>query len=82
MTISKSGYDRDGNELEESANPMIPRMFETSEIEEIAGDLNNYLQSQNSDFQVITSGEEQNLTYGFSTVTMGMGYIYPYQPEV
>ena len=82
VTISKSGYDRDGNELEESANPMIPRMFETSEIEEIAGDLNNYLQSQNSDFQVITSGEEQNLTYGFSTVTMGMGYIYPYQPEV
>ena len=82
MTISKSGYDRDGNELEESANPMIPRMFETYEIEEIAGDLNNYLQSQNSDFQVITSGEEQNLTYGFSTVTMGMGYIYPYQPEV
>lgn len=82
VTISKSGYDRDGNELEESANPMIPRMFETSEIEEIAGDLNNYLQSQNSDFQVITSGEEQNLTYGFSTVTMGMGYIYPYQPEM
>ena len=82
VTISKSGYDRDGNELEESANPMIPRMFETYEIEEIAGDLNNYLQSQNSDFQVITSGEEQNLTYGFSTVTMGMGYIYPYQPEV
>ena len=82
VTISKSGYDRDGNELEESANPMIPRMFETSEIEEIAGYLNNYLQSQNSDFQVITSGEEQNLTYGFSTVTMGMGYIYPYQPEV
>lgn len=82
VTISKSGYDRDGNELEESANPMIPRMFETSEIEEIAGDLNKYLQSQNSDFQVITSGEEQNLTYGFSTVTMGMGYIYPYQPEV
>lgn len=82
VTISKSGYDRDGNELEESANPMIPRMFEASEIEEIAGDLNNYLQSQNSDFQVITSGEEQNLTYGFSTVTMGMGYIYPYQPEV
>ena len=82
VTISKSGYDRDGNGLEESANPMIPRMFETSEIEEIAGDLNNYLQSQNSDFQVITSGEEQNLTYGFSTVTMGMGYIYPYQPEV
>lgn len=82
VTISKSGYDRDGNELDESANPMIPRMFETSEIEEIAGDLNNYLQSQNSDFQVITSGEEQNLTYGFSTVTMGMGYIYPYQPEV
>ncbi len=82
VTISKSGYDRDGNELEESANPMIPRMFETYEIEEIAGDLNNYLQSQNSDFQVITSGEEQNLTYGFSTVTMGMGYIYPYQPEM
>lgn len=82
VTISKSGYDRDGNELDESANPMIPRMFETSEIEEIAGYLNNYLQSQNSDFQVITSGEEQNLTYGFSTVTMGMGYIYPYQPEV
>ena len=79
MTISKSEYDRDGNELEESANPMIPRMFETSEVEEIASELNGYLSSQGNDFQIITSGENQNLTYGFSTVTMGMGYISPIQ---
>ena len=79
VTISKSEYDRDGNELEESANPMIPRMFETSEVEEIASELNGYLSSQGNDFQIITSGENQNLTYGFSTVTMGMGYISPIQ---
>ncbi len=77
VTISKSGYDKDGNELEESANPMIPRMFETSEVEEIANELNDYLSSQGNEFQIITSGESQNLTYGFNTVTMGMGYISP-----
>ena len=79
VTISKSGYDRDGNELEEGANPMIPRMFETSEVEEIASEINSYLSSQGNDFQIITSGENQNLTYGFSTVTMSMGYISPVQ---
>ncbi len=78
VTISKSGYDKDGNELEENANPMIPRMFENIEIEEVTNDINSYLSNQNSDFQIINSGENQNITFGFSAMTIGMGYIYPY----
>ena len=75
VTISKSGLDRDGNELEESSNFMIPRMFENSEIEEIASDINSYLASQGNDFRVETTGENINLTYGFSAPTIGMGTI-------
>lgn len=75
VTISKSGYDRDGNELEESSNFMIPRMFDNSEIEEIASDINKYLESKGNDFRIITTGENINLTYGFSAPTIGMGTI-------
>lgn len=75
VTISKSGLDRDGNELEESSNFMIPRMFENSEIEEIASDINSYLASQGNDFRIETTGENINLTYGFSAPTIGMGTI-------
>ena len=81
VTLSKSGYDRDGNELEANSNIMIPRMFENNEIEEIKKDINSYLAEQNVDFQIETSGENQNLTYGFSTATVGMGYIYPYTED-
>ncbi len=75
VTISKSGLDRDGNELEESSNFMIPRMFENSEIEEIASDINSYLASQGNNFRIETTGENINLTYGFSAPTIGMGTI-------
>lgn len=75
VTISKSGYDRDGNELEESSNFMIPRMFDNSEIEEISSDINSYLASQGNDFRIETTGENINLTYGFSAPTIGMGTI-------
>ena len=75
VTISKSGLDRDGNELEESSNFMIPRMFKNSEIEEIASDINSYLASQGNDFRIETTGENINLTYGFSAPTIGMGTI-------
>ncbi len=78
VTISKSGYDRDGNPLEENSNALIPRMFEPDEIDEIVHELNEICLVDN-DFQVVTSGENQNLNYGFSTVTMGMGYISPVQ---
>ena len=76
VTISKSGYDREGNELEDdSGNFMVPRMFEKEEIEEVASDINTYLQTEGSDFQIIPSGEGQNLTYGFSCATIGMGTV-------
>lgn len=75
VTISKSGLDRDGNELEESSNFMIPRMFENSEIEEISSDINSYLANQGNDFRIETTGENINLTYGFSAPTIGMGTI-------
>lgn len=77
VTISKSGLDRDGNELpdENGGNFMIPNMFTEPEIEEIKNEINGYLSEQGNAFQIVTTGEEPNLTFGFSSVTFSMGYI-------
>ena len=82
VTISKSGRDRDGNPLEDSQISMfMPRMFENDEIEQISEELNSYLSSINNDFRIVSSGEENNLTYGFSMMTMMTGSTISYQVE-
>lgn len=83
VTLSKSGKDKDGNPIEENQDPasmFIPKMFEENEINEIITDLNNYLETQNNDFRITTEGDNQNLTYGFSMMTMASGTIF-YDPQ-
>lgn len=83
VTLSKSGKDKDGNPIEENQDPasmFIPKMFEENEINEIITDLNNYLETQNNDFRITTEGDNQNLTYGFSMMTMASGTI-SYDPQ-
>lgn len=83
VTISKSGKDKDGNPIEENQDPasmFIPKMFEENEINEIITDLNNYLETQNNDFRITTEGDNQNITYGFSMMTMTSGTI-SYDPQ-
>lgn len=79
--ITKSGKDKNGNELNESPMAMFtPLMFENNEIEEVVEELNNYLQSQNNKFKIEQSGENQNITYGFNMMTMTTGTI-SYSPS-
>lgn len=75
-TISKSGLDRDGNEIEDQGGmSFMPDMFEESEINEIKEELNTYLKSNNIDFQIISDGDNQNLSYGFIMPTMMAGNV-------
>lgn len=78
-TISKSGRDKDGNKLANSSM-LTPLMFEESEITEIVDELNGFLDDNGNDFQIITSGESKNITYGFSMPTIGTATIQ-YTPE-
>lgn len=79
-TISKSGKDRDGHDLEDGNAMLTPRIFTDPEITEIADEINDYLATKNNNFTVEVDGENQNLTYGFSIATMGQGNII-YQTE-
>ena len=75
-TISKSGLDRDGNEIEDQGGmSFMPDMFEESEISEIVTELNTFLQQNDSEFRVITEGEDKNLSYGYFMITMAAGSI-------
>ena len=80
VTISKSGKDKDGNDLEGNTG-FLPQMFEEAEVNEISNELNTYLESKNEDFRIITEGENKNLTYGFSMPTIGAGTILYTPPE-
>ena len=82
VTISKSGKDKDGNPLEDSQGSMfMPKMFNNEEIEQITEELNSYLAGKNNEFRIISSGENSNLTYGFSMMTMMTGSTISYQIE-
>ena len=75
-TISKSGLDRNGNEIEDQGGmSFMPDMFEESEISEIVTEINTYLQQNDSEFRVITEGEDKNLSYGYFMITMAAGSI-------
>ena len=75
VTLSKSGKDRYGNDLENSSSSFLPSMFEEEEIMEIASEINAHLESKDNDFRVITDGENKNLNYGFSMPTIGAGNL-------
>ena len=82
-TISKSGKDRDGNPLDENSSMsmmLAPRTFSNDEIVELAGEINEYLESKEDSFKVITDGENKNISYGYGIATMGQGNIV-YQTE-
>ena len=84
VSLSKSGKDRDGNELEGDSSPLgmlTPKTFTEDEVEDIALELNTHLESKGNDFRIITDGEDINLTYGYNIMTMSAGKI-TYTPEV
>lgn len=82
VSISKSGKDKDGNDIGDNSplDILTPKTFTEEEIEEVVLDINNYLEQENKTFRVITEGEDKNLTYGYNIMTMSAGKIV-YQPE-
>ena len=75
VSISKSGKDINGNDLEDNSFSFFPKMFEESEIMQITNEINDYLTSQNNDFKILTEGDNKNLSYGFSMPTIGAGNL-------
>ena len=75
VSISKSGKDINGNDLEDNSFSFFPKMFEESEIMQITNEINDYLTSQNNNFKVLTEGDNKNLSYGFSMPTIGAGNL-------
>ncbi len=83
VTLSKSGKDRDGNEVAGSTDPtkmFVPKTFSEDDVNEIVLDLNNKLTDADKSFQVVKDGENANLSYGFSMMSMTAGQII-YDPE-
>lgn len=83
VTLSKSGKDRDGNEVAGSTDPtkmFVPKTFSEDDVNEIVLDLNNKLTDAGKSFQVVKDGENANLSYGFSMMSMTAGQII-YDPE-
>lgn len=83
-TISKSGKDRDGNDLEDGPSNMLapPRTFTNSEIDELINEINEHLEEKENSFRVEKDGINKNLSYGFSIATMGQGTIDYQSPEM
>ena len=75
VTLSKSGKDRYGNDLNNNSMSFIPQMFESEEIVEIEEELNSYLETQQNDFRIVSEGENKNISYGFSMATIGAGTL-------
>lgn len=75
VSISKSGKDINGNDLEDNSFSFFPKMFEKSEIMQITNEINDYLTSQNNNFKILTEGDNKNLSYGFSMPTIGAGNL-------
>lgn len=84
VSLSKSGKDKQGNNIEGEDNSplgmLTPKTFTEDEVEEIVLDINTHLESKGKDFRIITEGEEKNLTYGYNIMTMSAGKII-YTPE-
>ncbi len=82
VSISKSGYDKFGNKLD---NP--PMEFTDYEINELLGDngvLNTYLDSKSNSFNIINQGENRNTNYGITVlpINSSISGAVTYTPEV
>ena len=84
VSFSKSGKDKYGNKLEDGdSSPMsllTPKTFTSTEIDDLAIELNQHLEKKGNDFRIITEGEVANLSYGYNIMTMSAGKI-TYTPE-
>ena len=87
VSLSKSGRDRDGNPIEGSNSSLMglitPNTFTDDEVDDIAIELNNYLDTRHSNFDIIFDRdypEDNNLTYGYNLMTMSAGKII-YTPD-
>lgn len=80
VTISKSGKDEDGNGEDNPTSKFLPKTFSQEEIDDIINEINNELTSKSKDFSIIVDGENANLSYGFSMLSMSSGEIQ-YTPE-
>lgn len=89
VTISKSGKNRDGTEIEGSSpsTMFLPRSFSEEEVEQLMLDINEELSNANKDFRVSKNGENANISYGFNILTMSSAatatvtYSPPDDPE-
>lgn len=84
VTISKSGKDAEGNKTENNSGDItkafLPKTFSQDEIDEIVNDINGELSKKGKEFSIISEGENANLSYGFSMLSMSSGQIV-YDPK-
>lgn len=74
VTISKSGYDKDGNKIEGS-NMLTSNTFSNDDISNLLNDINSYLERKGQSFRVTNEGNDKNVEYGMFMPTFGMGSI-------
>lgn len=65
VSISKSGKDEFGNDLDSPAME-----FTDHEINDLVSELNTYLDAKSNDFEIITDGEDKNLEYGVTFIAI------------
>lgn len=65
VTISKSGNDKFGNEVDG-----MSREFTNHEINEVFDELNTYLDSKSNPFDIITEGDDKNTDYGITVISL------------
>lgn len=72
VTISKSGKNRDGTEIEGNSpsTMFLPKTFSEEDVEQLMLDINEELSNANKDFRVVKDGENANISYGFNILTM------------
>lgn len=82
VTISKSGKDRNGNKIDNAdiTQSFLPKTFSQDEINEIINEINGELSQKDKKFSIITQGENANISYGFSMLSMSAGQIV-YDPN-
>lgn len=82
VTISKSGYDKQGNKLDSPA--MEFTNYEINELLGESGELNTFLDSKSNSFNIITEGDDKNIEYGITVlpINSSISGAVSYTPEV